>query len=310
MRFTRRLVVIVAVLIQAGAAQQSTQEKHVKEIAAEQTPEAIEASPFCQEVRASKQAFFHQSKIDPATLEPDLPELMRRSDEVVLAGNWIHTVSAISPSGHEAITYYDVLVLRSWKGSHQAGDVLTFGLPNGHVRCAHDPDLPGVTDIDYGNWEPTNYSGMVLLFLRKDSSGLIEGYRLTGGKGTQGIFKISIHWPDDGRLLPRTSFDVLKTPLGDCFHSGVDASACTLGYVWPTNLHHSKDFPECRDPGIQVEHAQGCAALMQRSDYRVTVRDAMLKKYDGVPVSSFLREVQSVADSVAPMHEAGSSKQQ
>ena len=133
-------------LIQAAAAQLSTQEKHVKEIAAEQTPKAIEASPFCQEALASKQAFFHQSKIDPATLEPDLPELMSRSDEVVLAGNWIHNVSAISPSGHDAITYFDVLVLRSWKGSHQAGDVLTFGLPNGHVLLCSGSRTYGIYD--------------------------------------------------------------------------------------------------------------------------------------------------------------------
>jgi len=300
-----RLIAVTAIFIRVGVAQQAAEEKHVKDLVAEQTLQAVESSPLCREATASKQPFvFHQHSIDPTTLEPSLIDLMRRSDEVVLAGNWMHTAEAISPSGHDAITYFDVMVLRSWKGTHKTGDVLTYGLPNGVICCEQAPAACGATVTGHDNWEPTGYYGMVVLFLRKDESGLVDGYRLTGGRGTQGIFGISVR-----SGIP----SVLNTPLGDCFHTGIDAAACTIGYTPFTEAHlprQSKEFPECQDASIQKVYAGGCAALMQTADYRVTVRDTVLKKYDGMPVSRLLKEVQSAADSLAGEPEPNNSKGQ
>ncbi len=287
-----RVLAVAAIMISTGVAQQSATEKRVKDISASQSPEAIESSPFCQEVRASKQPFFRAFNVNPATMEPDLAHLMQKSDEVVLAGYWIHTVSALSPSEREGVTYYDVRVLRAWKGSHHVGDVLTFGHPGGPVNCGRNPDLPGVTEFRPHEMGPMKDGhGLVVLFLQKDGSGLVDGFRLTGGEGTQGIFSIPIPNP--------RGLSELKSSLGDCLHAAVDSTECTLGYLPPgeMRLSNKSEFPECKDPGIEAAYAGRCAAAMQSADYRVVVADEHLKKYDGMRVATFLKEIQAVADS-------------
>jgi hypothetical protein len=130
-------VIAAVVVLTAGyvQAQEAATEKHVKDIQAEQTHDMVVATALCQQIRASGHGELQEPVVDPATLETDLSALMRKSDEVVLVGPFRNQMSALSPSGAQAVSYYDVRVLRSWKGSHKVGDLLTFVLPFGAVNC-------------------------------------------------------------------------------------------------------------------------------------------------------------------------------
>lgn len=67
----------------------------------------------------------------------------------------------------DLVEYFDAKVLKTWKGSHQPGDVITFARPGGHARCAQiDPDkrkwTPGfMTWIDPrpGSWKEAAIGG-------------------------------------------------------------------------------------------------------------------------------------------------------
>ena len=68
---------------------------------------------------------------------------MSQSDDVVVASDTLGFASAISPSGEDVGTYFDVKVLRSFKGHSKIGDVLTFGVPRGDVYCEPPPVRSG-----------------------------------------------------------------------------------------------------------------------------------------------------------------------
>jgi hypothetical protein len=187
-----------------------------------------------------------------------------------LAGNQIGSLRAISPSGKDAVEYFDVKVLRTWKGSHKVGDTLTFAITDAFLPCGV-LTLKGTPTFFTGSdgWTGLPY-GVSILFLRQPKGAeaqLNSGLRLTGGGGLQGVFSVA---------LP-----VL-----------------------------SEEGKNCRGLDIQHGGLEKCNSFLEASQNPVSVpyrRDPLLKKYDGMPIASFLQEVQSVADSLgyAPRAEAG-----
>ncbi len=72
-------------------------------------------------------------------METDLYRLMQNSDDVILASNFTDEIDALAPSAEDAIEYYVVKVLRTFKGSHKVGDLVTYTLPGGGVYCGPKP---------------------------------------------------------------------------------------------------------------------------------------------------------------------------
>jgi hypothetical protein len=252
-----------AVVLAWSPGQQAASERHIRDIEAEQTPAAILASPLCQKARESGQKIvYHNIKVDPASIAPDMRSLMEQSDDVVLAGG-VTTFPAIAPSGEEAITYFDVKVLRVWKGPEQVGDKITFAIPDAVVLCG-SANFATRTDVQYLNGE---IEGSGLLFLRRSRGGevlLTPGLRLAAGGGLQGLYIIDFPNPSNIRSICTGSENI----DGDWF---------------------DRNMRECN-------------AFLERSDIPIAIpymRDPLFKKYNGMPVSEFLAKVQDVADSLA-----------
>jgi len=256
--------VTLAVLALGSGLQLSASEKHVAQIKTEQTPDIVAASALCQHLLLSGRHHDADTEpeVDPATLETDLSSLMLKSDDVVLAARYGSPVddytSVLSPSGAQAISYLDVRVLISWKGSHRLGDLLTFAMPFGGVSCEANRtgEVVGVSTRTGGwnDFEGISSDGPYILFLRHsrgDETQIMPELRLTGGSGLQGLF-------------------VLTSPLR------VD---CTT-ILW-------KYRNSCYD--------QLLASLAPvKIRYR---RDPLKKKYEGMSASAFRKEVESLADS-------------
>jgi hypothetical protein len=262
-RAERAFVSLIVVALGCGLMQASASEKHVEDVKAEQTPDMIAASALCRHLL--EPGHHHDAdtapNVDPAMLEADLSSLMLKSDEVVLGGRYGNPVdtyaSVLSPSGDQAISYLDVRVLRTWKGSHKVGDLLTFAMPFGGVSCEANRTGPVVgVATRTGGWtdfEGIGSEGPYVLFLRHsrgDETQIMPELRLTGGSGLQGLF-------------------VLTSPLR------VDCTAIS-----------SKYRKRCNDQLI-------ASLAPVKIQYR---RDPLKKKYNGMPASVFLREIQSLAD--------------
>lgn len=268
-------VLVVGIAVGCGLAQKKAPEKHVKDIQAEQTQDVILASALCQRVRVDGNAYTDIRKVDPATLEANLSALMQKSDEVVLAGHSIGDTNAISPSGKDVVEYFDVKILRTWRGAHKAGDILTFAVPRASVYCGTETDtdrssLVATTFTGGIDWKGIGHTGPWVLFLRHSrgvEAQLTEGLRLTGGDGLQGVFPILTE----------------KDPE-------VYSADCT---------------------GILPGGMAKCDAVLEASHVPVSVPyrlDPLKEKYDGMPVASFLKEVQAVADSLGYTGPAESAK--
>ena len=274
------------------AAAQS-EEKHVLDIRAEQTPEKIAASDLCKHAVDAhlplNRPYQHLLEVNPRTLEKDLPSLFQKSDEVVLVDFTLRNTFGISPSGQDAVTYQDFKVLRSWKGSHKPGDLITMGTPSGMARCNADVTASTFTARD-DKWlvrSPENgWHGLGVLFLRKDTTGRIDGLTPTGGDGTQGVFEVKSDLWDcfDNTCATHTRFTA-------CFHADRDPASCG-------KLVRSPSFPECSDPKTQQVLINQCASLLDAGNEKIHIyygRDPLLEKYQDMPISRFLKEVQKVA---------------
>jgi hypothetical protein len=261
-------LLVTAATLGTGRPQSAPQEIRLSDIRAQQPRETIFASAPCQRVRESKRGWVSQPyKVDPKTLVQDLNTLTEMSDEVILGGP-IGSAILMSPSGQSVATYGEVRVIRAWKGPHHAGDSLTFGIPFGMLSC--EPPSPHdfthrfeVSPADFGVPPsfglPETDSFAYLLFLRQskgDETKLVQGLWPAAGEGLQGMFLIPVHVP----VPPQIS-----------------AEDYCLGLQ-----------------GVNVQH---CDAIMQTSQSPLVVpydHDPLAKKYGGMPVSDFLREVQSV----------------
>jgi hypothetical protein len=277
--FSQVILIIITVAVGPCLAQQAAPEKHLKHIAAEQSQDVILASALCQKVRADGGHLFSDfPKVNPVTLEADLSALMQKSDEVVLATAPKGLSSVLSPSGADVITNYEVEVLRTWKGSHKIGDLLTFAMPLGIVECKSEQVPNTLYTVGKPDWEGKYLAGPYVLFLRQSRGGetqLMPGLRLAGGSGLQGLFYIR---PDS--------------------HYG---NYCSFYSPSPTSADRC-------DTACGV---QRCNTALHASPFHVSVRyrlDPLKRKYDGMPVPSFLNEVQSVADSLGYTGQAPTTK--
>lgn len=290
-----QMILAAAVAVGYGRAQEETSEKHVAQIIAESRvkhPAGAEESVLCQQAKAERPPYshYHFREVNPATLEKDLPALMQKSDEVVLVGAILRVVSALSPSDADAVTYQDVRVLRTWKGSHKVGDRLTFAFPNASIRCGPNPEDVSGTVTGPGpenRWLLTwtyGFDGPYILFLRQDNTQLVEGLRLSGGDGMQGLFVVN-----------HSDIRDEHSDLFACFRASIDHIACTDDN-W---VHRYPGFPECLDPHIDDGNIARCNAVLNASQKAVAIgfdHDPLREKYEGMPISSFLKEVQSAAD--------------
>jgi hypothetical protein len=255
-----RMVLVAGICLVCALAQQAPSERHVRDVRAEQPFEVISASPLCQKVRAADSSLIDRREIDPTTLETDLSTLMQKSDEVVLAARR-DQIRAIAPSGDQAVAYFDEQVLRSWKGTHKPGDLLTFAMPYAAISCGSEPgnDRPSMavfTATAGSEWDGMS-AGPVVLFLRQssgDETRFTPGLRLTAGDGMQGLFVL--HHDD-----PRSDFD----------------RDCRGGF--PSSLAKCNERLDASQETVKVQ-------------YR---RDPLKKKYEALLVPDFLKEVESLA---------------
>jgi hypothetical protein len=271
---------LIAVAALGTARPQSTApELRLSDIRVQQPQETIFASAPCQRARETDQGWISQSKtIDPKTLVRDLKPLVEKSDEVLLAG-LLDYVTVLSPSGGSTVAYSEVRIIRSWKGPHRSGDTLIFGVPFGRVSCeptTSEPILSWFEVTPDGSWflwpDPDDVSGVDVaggpnvftLFLRRPDSSetqLIQGLLPAAGEGLQGLFAIQV--PE---TLPSEAEQ-------NC--SGVPSGAGV-------------------SPDIDVRK---CEAYLETSQSPVMVlspQDPLRKKYGGMPISEFLKVVQSV----------------
>lgn len=257
---------VLGSIVALGVAQKAEPDKHVKDIRAGQPQEFIAASSLCKRVEVGVRAYVHRREIDPRTLETDLHNLMRKSDDVILASNFTDELDALAPSGEDAVEYYDVKVLRTFKGSHRIGDLVTYTLPMGGVYCGPEPlqrsavNSGAVTLTGGPDWGRTGFQGPFVLFLRRsrgEETKLMPELRLAGGEGLQGMFALRDHYD--------------RANYTDCL-------------------------------AVLPGGAAKCTAELETSADTVKIPygpDPLHKEYDTMRVSQFLIEVQSVADSLA-----------
>src|ERR1700761_5714969 len=181
--------------------QSAITELHVDDIRAQQPQEKLAASPLCRQAFESpKHGILQRTSVDPNTLIQDLGTLMERSDEVVLTGVAYRGFTVFAPSGESVTTYYDVKIIRSWKGTHEVGDTLTFGVPAGAVHCGWTDSRQSSVYVSTmkgtNEWQDNLlYDRPTILFLRRPNGNetqLVQTLLPATGGGLQGIFSISL----------------------------------------------------------------------------------------------------------------------
>jgi hypothetical protein len=282
MRSIVGLILPVAMTAGCGWAQDTAQEKHVKDIRAEQPLDVIDASPLCQRTRENPSLAHHEYKVDPATWIPTLKGLMEKSDLVVL-GTVPDQETVIAPSGDDAVQYFDVRVLRSWKGSLKVGETLTYALPYAVMCCC--PRFVNKERDDRVWW--TTISGalaeshqgapwLYILFLRQakgDETQLTPGLRLTGANGTQGSFFIMAKpETEEARICSAFKPGSVEKCNELLEFSQIPAQFTIFSFPLPDNRYDE---------------------LLSGNSYPSTY-----KKYGYMPVSALLKVIQDTADSL------------
>ena len=291
------LAILVSLLVIPCFAQDALAERHVTDILAEykaKYPHGPADSILCKRALDEHPPYSRTRlrEVNPATLEKDLAALMRASDYVVLVGMDLRNAIVLTPSGEDTVTYTDSRVLRVWKGSYEVGDLLTLGVWQGIITCG--PDMKDFTETQVGpvpasmfHTRNTSYApdGPFVLFLQRDKAGEIETLRLTGGGGVQGMFD----------LRPSDIWDT-HSPSSVCYTASYDRLACQGFY----ERSFGKATPEsCRDPAVDLRNIEACNAYMTNLKEPVVAfglnQDPVREKYNGVPVASFLKEMQAAA---------------
>ena len=310
MRSVVRSMLIAGVVTGFGLAQETTPEKHAKDIEAEQTQDVMAASQVCQQSGEDKPYVYKIRPVEQKNLAQDMAGLMEMSNEVLLAREMPGYSNALSPAGDDVFEYFDLQVLHSWRGSLKAGDIVTVALPVG-LRMWH-PGAPAYVDVAKSGipfapesslkcaWQMINGRPLVVnikgvrdwqgaghgpyvLFLRKstheDAVQIAPGFRLAGGDGLQGMYAF--------------------------FNSETEGT-------------HNCDFQTPAFFSTSSGNGPGCIASLEASQrpvftgYRPAsgglTGDPILKKYGAISVSSFLKEVQATADSLSYVTQANASK--
>jgi hypothetical protein len=122
-----------------------------------------------------------------ADLASDLPSLITRSDEVLLV-HLLTSYGGLSAAGDKVQSHYDVQVLRSWKGPHSAGDVVTFFVPAGGF-VFHDGTK---AERSVRGFAPMLNGGRYVLFLRSSTAAGQSAPSLwLAGDGVQGALLLA-----------------------------------------------------------------------------------------------------------------------
>jgi hypothetical protein len=268
-------LLVAAAALGTGQPQSATQEIRPRDFRAQQPKEVVSESAPCQRAREAPRGRISQDYvIDPSSLVPDLKTLVDMSDDVILAGV-LDRATVLSPSGESTATYLEVRVIRRWKGSHHAGDTLTFGLPIGAVGCELTPQLDGsrfevTPENNFGFSAPKPLPLIYVLFVRKsrgNESQFVQGLRLTAGDGLQGIFGIEVPGSTN------------EEPVTDC----------DGGQKW------------------SWQRCDGYVKTSQSPVLNPNSRDPLAKTYRGMPAAEFLQVVQSVAAGQARAEEPPSN---
>jgi hypothetical protein len=262
-----------AAVLATGQQQSAAPELRVLDMKAKQPKEVIAASSPCRRAWESPDHDLREKiAIDPRSLARNLGELIGKSDEVVLAAETYRDDALVAPSGQSVANYYEVYVLRSWKGSHNVGDIMTFGVPVGTVHCGELESHESVsfsTMIGTSEFKNGGHNGPFVLFLRKAQGGdaqLVQGLLPAGGAGLQGIFTLE---------LPVISEE------------------------------------EDRCGGVLPGEVEWCDAFLETSQNPIIVpyvHDPLAKQYDGMPMSEFLHEVRAVASEQGLYEKSTTSK--
>jgi hypothetical protein len=281
-RYLMAAVALVAASAGLGMAQQETPTKTAAEIKAEQTPDSIASTSLCE--WAVEQVADSKAKGTPLSLwfnkTPmldqrqnfthdgnllDLRSLYDASDEVVLVMAGFPHAETVAPSGRSAITYLDVQVLRSWKGIHKAGDVLTYSVPTGEAICP----AARVSSLPPAEWGAGTYLNVLFLRQSKDlETQTTPGLRLAGGYGFQGQI-----------LLPFSTPMSLTPPACRSFVNFTPWNKDAMDQ----NIQSCNDFVDKLSDPIAFQSRQDPIAI----------------RYSKMPISDFLREMQSVAGSTS-----------
>ena len=296
--FTRAILALI-IAIGSAAAQDHNAEKHVPEITADfkaKYPQGVADSSLCQRAKQQHPPYsrLRVYELNRLTLESDLSDLVRISDEVVMVGTPLRAVTVLTPSGEDALTYTDVRILHSWKGSHKIGDVLTFEMPQGFLTCG--PGHMEFSGTQVGPWPGFGYhtpshayspDGPYLLFLRQpgeDSE--TKAFRLAGGNGLQGSFD----------LIPDQIISDVRSSYASCFLASYDAGWC---HSYP----HEWSPEWCRNSKIDEQNIKHCNEVVRVGHEAIFVngvdQDEVRKKYHGQSVASFLRTLDGAADESA-----------
>lgn len=268
-RYSIALVVFTAMCARFGITQQTLPEKRVAQIGGQK------ATPVCQ------WAANEVAKGRPLPMGPDnkplvtqdhphpppdfvlsdslldLRSLYEASDEVVLvvAG---HSTGTVAPSGNSVITFHDAQVLRRWKGTYKVGDLLKYVTPWGIANC---PAADVLTLPQMFAWERS--ASVEVLFLRRSKETETQtapNLRLTGGYGEQGAILVLFQEP-------------MSSIPGGCNQISIFKST-------------------------MAEEIQRCNEFLDKSADPVgfqSAHDPVAAQYDKMPVSDFLREIQSLA---------------
>ena len=310
MRCLMGSIMAAAIAAGFGLAQQTTREKHAKDIEAEHTQDVMAASQVCEQSGEDKPYVYKIHPVDQKTLAQDMAGLMEMSDEVLLARQTPDSSVALSPAGDDVFEYFDMQVLHTWKGSLKAGNIVTVVLPVGlriwhpgapayvnepeigfrfrpqsTLRCPWQTingkplhiDMRGVRDWQGGGHDP------YVLFLRKstqeDEVQIAPGFRLAGGDGLQGMYALS---NSETEGIHNCDF---QTPAFFSTDSG-NGPACIASL-------------EANQKPVFTGYRPASGGL---------TGDPILKRYGVISVSSFLKEVQATADSLGYATQANATK--
>ena len=144
-------------------------------------------SPLHQAALSAGGKLVQERNANFSALSQNLPSLMERSEEVVLA-HVLTSSGGISTAGDSVQSHYDVQILRSWKGQRLAGDVVTVYVPAGGLpfadRTSVETRVRGFSALVNG--------GRYVLFLQAFSAGDpgTASFQLVGD-GVQGAFRLS-----------------------------------------------------------------------------------------------------------------------
>jgi len=301
-------IFVMGFVVMSAFAQGQSVEKHVLEITAEfkaKYPQGLADSPLCQHGKQQHPPYSHLRvyEPDPQTLASDLLALVRRSDEVVMVGTPLRAVTILSPSGENALTYTDARILRSWKGSHKVGDVLTFEMPEGFLFCGSGHLERFGTQV--GPWPQAGYhtpshayspDGPYLIFLRQSNEQPgITTLRLAGGNGVQGSFD----------LVPDQIISDTHSPYESCFRASYD-------WGWCHSYPHGWSPQWCKQPRVDMQNIAHCNAAIGAGKEAIFAngvdQDPLRNEYDGNSVSSFLRSVDSAAEKATHREILGETK--